>query len=87
MRTSTLKPDRSLVAQRVFIVSEGIKHPTYTMHDFHGFKLEPDPKVGWLHAQWAVNYKCRETSVVRKFGAIDATAISDAERASEEQIK
>lgn len=87
MRTSTLKPDRSLVIPRAFIVSAGIKHPTYTTHDFTGFKLEPDPDVGWLRPQWAVNYKCRVSGAVRKYGVIDATGISDDDRANEEPMR
>jgi hypothetical protein len=84
MFKSTNKPDPSIVRSNVYIVSVGIKHPTYTMHDFAGFKLEPDPDVGWLRPQWAVNYKCRTTGRIRKFGVIDATPASDDERNNEE---
>lgn len=87
MRTSTLKPDRASVQASVFIESAGIKHPTYTTHEFSGFKLEPDPDVGWLRPQWAVQYKCTMTDAIRKFGVIDATPISDDDRANEEQMR
>lgn len=87
MRTSTLKPDRASVQAKVFIESAGIKHPTYTTHHLNGFKLEPDPAVGWLRPQWAVQYKCSASGALRKYGVIDATDISDVERSNEEPMR
>lgn len=87
MGYSTEKPRPEMVQAEQFIASEGIKHPTLTMHTFYGFKLEPDPEFGWVKPQWAVQYRCTITKVIRKYGVIDATPASDIERKNEEYMQ